>query len=276
MKDRYDVDIAWTPTQVDAVVKELASLRQLVDLDLVPRYPYLGNKIYPLGRCREIRDAVFEKLLVGLKQPSSEGLKLIHHALEQGAVIKKIWGVLRGLYFQNAITLGNWYLDVSNDTVNPNKPRVEVLPLIDSGFSDVSNFEQFVLVAQNYWEVEVFRNDICPALAPFMPLVYLRKDGRTWIGEATDDMLAMTMKSQFYAAENILSSLAAPPRALSERWHSVLSDIKHNDFLHSQGNALSYCEHYRNKNYYTGHNVRDSAVLAYLSLPQSIEFSRQI
>lgn len=270
MKNKTNLDIDWTPIQIEAVVKDLVGLRQLVDLELVPRYPYFGNKIYPLGRCKEIRDAVFEQLHTELKQPVSAGLMLIRSALEQGLVLKKIWGALRGVYFQNAITLGNWYLDVSNDTVNPNKPRVEVLPLADSGFAEISSFEQFVLVAQSYWGVKVFRNDICPALAPFMPLIYLREDNTSWLGEANDDMLAMTMKSQFFAAESILSTLPPPPQVLLEKWQSVLSTLKYNDFLHAQGNALGYCQQYRTNHYYVGSHTRDKAVMAYLAMPRAI------
>lgn len=270
MKKQNRLIIEWTPEQVDAVVKDLATLRLTVDLDLVPRYPYFGEKIYPLGRCKEIRDAVFTVLQAQLQQPTGVGLTLIREALDQGAVLKKIWGDLRGVYFQNAMTLGNWYLDVSNDTVNPNKPRVEVLPLADSGFADISSFEQFIKVAQCYWGVDVYRNDVCPALAPFMPLIYIREDGVSWMGEANDDMLAMTMSNEFSAAERILSTLPPPPEALMQKWHEVLSNLAANDFLHAQGDAIAYCRHYRAQQYHLGSHVRDRAVMAYLALPKGI------
>ncbi|NLQ17938.1 hypothetical protein HGG82_09890 [Marinomonas sp. M1K-6] len=265
----------WTPEQVDAVVKDLASLRLLVDLDLVPRHPYFGKKIYPLGRCKEIRDAVFVELQTQLQQPSGAGLTLIREALDQGVVLTKIWGTLRGVYFQNAVTLGDWYLDVSNDTVNPNKPRVEVLPLADSGFAHISSFEQFIEVAQAYWGVEVYRNDVCPALAPFMPMVYVREDGVSWIGEANDDMLAMTMATEFTAAERILSVLPPPPKALLQQWQTALSGIQKNEFVHGEGSASEYCQEYRLRQYHLGSVVRDRAVMAYLALPRSIDYASQ-
>lgn len=272
MNEQGNIDIHWTPEEVEAVVKDLASLRLFVDLDLVPRYPYFGDKTYPLGRCKEIRDAVFVELQTRLQQPqiAGTGLALIQDAMKKGAVIKKIWGDLRGVYFQNAMTLGNWYLDVSNDTVNPNKPRVEVLPLAESGFADISSFEQFIQVAQFYWGVKVYRNDICPALAPFMPLIYTRADGISWLGEANDDMLAMTMATEFSAAERILSALPPPPDDLKQKWQDSLAKLKPNDFLHAQGDAVDFCRQYRAKQYYLGSHVRDSAVMAYLALPKGI------
>ncbi|MBU2024391.1 MAG: hypothetical protein KJ609_18685, partial [Gammaproteobacteria bacterium] len=149
---------AWSAEKVDIVIKSLANLRLLADLDLVPRYPHFGDKTYPLGRCKEIRDAVFVLLQEKLPQSTDPGLVLIRDMLSKGTVLKKVWGSLRDEYFQNAMVLGDWYLDVSNDTVNPNKPRVEVLPLIESQFYNIASFEQFVKIARSYWNVEVYRN----------------------------------------------------------------------------------------------------------------------
>jgi hypothetical protein len=265
--------IQWDEKQIEAIVKDLAYLRLQVDLELVPRYPKFLNKTYPLGRCKEIRDAVFTELQTQLQQPTSDGITLIRDALEKGAVLKKIWGELRGVYFQNAMTLGDWYLDVSNDTVNPNKPRVEVLPLEESGFSPISSFEQFASVARIYWGVEIYRNDVCPALAPFLPMLYVRKDGVSWLGEANDDMLAMTMASEFVAAQRILSTLPPPSAPLLQRWQTALQDVTYNGFLHEQGNGETYCQQYRERQYYIGSDVRDRVVRAYLMLPRGVDYA---
>lgn len=266
-------NMQWDNEQINAVVADLARLRLQVDLELVPRYPYLGTKIYPLGRCKEIRDAVFVQLQQQLPQATEPGLVLIRDQLAKGESLKKIWGALRGVYFQNAMSVGDWYLDVSNDTVNPNKPRIEVLPLATSGFAEVTSFEQFIAVARTYWEVEVYRNDICPALAPYMPLLYVSKSGTCWLGEATDNMLAVATNSQFSASERILLTLPAPPPKAANRWQEALSKVKHSDFLHQQGDAVEYCQAYRTKHYEQDSSIRDSAVMAYVTLPKSISLA---
>src|SRR3546814_18828333 len=46
-------------------------LRRSVDPDLAVQYPAFGGKPYPLGRCREIRDAVLELLLRRVNDPQS-------------------------------------------------------------------------------------------------------------------------------------------------------------------------------------------------------------
>lgn len=270
MKKECDPSVRWTPKKVEAVVKDLANLRLLADVDLMPRYPYFGDKTYPLGRCKKIRDAVFVQLQEKLQQPSEPGLMFIRDRLAEGDTLKKIWGSLRDDYFQNAMLVGDWYLDVSNDTVNPSKPRVEVLPLAESGFSRISSFEQFVKIARPYWNVEVYRNDVCPALAPFMPLLFVADNGACWLGEANDEMLNVAMNSQFVASHSILSALPSPPNEARVRWKATLSGIKQNDFLHQQGDALDFCKEYRSNQYDKGTVCRDSAVMAYLSLPKSI------
>lgn len=262
--------ISWDHEQVNAIVAALAKLRLTADLTLLPQYPYIGSKIYPLGRCREIRDAVFDLLAQQLPTATEPGLVLIRQQLAQGQVLRKIWGALRGVYFQNAMAIGDWYLDVSNDTVNPNKPRIEVMPLAISGFAEITSFEQFVAVAQNYWEVSVYRNDICPALAPYLPLLFVAKCGTSWLGDATDEMLAVATNSQFSAVETILASLPPPPAQAFARWSEVLQAVPYQDYLHLKGDALQYCQLYRQQGQHLNSAKRDGAVMAYLSLPKGV------
>ncbi|MBR7889688.1 hypothetical protein J9B83_12120 [Marinomonas sp. A79] len=264
------VQITWTPQQVDTVIDTLAHLRLQADIDLLPKYPYFGTKPYPLGRCKEIRDAVFGLLQIQLKKPDSEGLMLLHDALIKGASLTKAWGSLRDLYFQNALILGNWYLDVSNDTVNPNKPRVEVLPVEQSGFNSIRDFEHFAYIAKSYWGVTIYRNTVCPALAPFLPFLYVKKDGTSWMGEASDDMLAVAMNSEFTASERILTSLPTPPKQIELAWVKALSRLEHHSLLHAKGDPTAYCDIYRGKHYYKDSAFRDALIMAFLALPKSV------
>ncbi|PYF83294.1 hypothetical protein DFP75_102390 [Marinomonas alcarazii] len=259
----------WGEEQVDAIVKDLAYLRLLVDLELVPRCPMLLDKAYPLGRCKEIRDEVFNLIHKRLLQTTQPGLMLMREALIKGAILKKVWGSLRDEYFQNAMILDDWYIDVSNDTVNPNKPRVEILPLEQSRFFTITSFEQFIKIAHSYWGVEIYCNDVCPALAPFLPLIYVDAKGRCWMGEANDDMLSMTMNSKFCLAERVLSELPTLPDGFKQKWQNSLASISHNPFLHDVGSPLEFCRIYRQQQRHLDKSFRDSAVMAYLSLPKN-------
>lgn len=270
MSERPQQQQDWQQEQINAIIADLAKLRLMVDLELMVKYPYLGSKIYPLGRCREIRDAVFERLAEKLPSATEPGLVLIRERLAQGLVLRKIWGALRGVYFQNAMAMGDWYLDVSNDTVNPNKPRIEVMPLAASGFAEITSFEQFVSVAEQYWQVTVYRNDICPALAPYLPLLFIAKCGTSWLGDATDQMLQVATGSQFKASEQVLSNLPAAPHEAQVGWRHALTAIDHHEFLHQAGDAIGFCQRYREQGWHLNPQLRDHAVMAFLKLPQGI------
>ncbi|MCP5195521.1 MAG: hypothetical protein H6974_01800 [Gammaproteobacteria bacterium] len=259
-----------TLTQIQAIAADLAQLRLQVDLQLAPVYPHFAGKPYPLGRCTEIRDGMFLQLQAQLPHSRQPGLALLKQQLDSGAVLKKAWGSLRDEYFQSAMLLGEWYIDVANDTVHANKPRVEILPLASSGFSAITSFAQFVKIARPYWQVEIYRNDVCPALAPLMPLLCVGKDNVSWLSVANDDMLALAMHSQFGASEVILTALPPPPKAIALRWQSALQQLAANDFLHGHGNALDYCQDYREKQRHFDTAFRDRAVLAYAQLPKMI------
>ncbi|MCZ2721254.1 hypothetical protein O1D97_06245 [Marinomonas sp. 15G1-11] len=260
------INIDFSPEQIDLIIQDLAYLRLIADVELLPKYPHFDGKHYPLGRCKEIRDKVFTLLQECLSKTQKPGLSLIREQIQKGATLRTQWGSLRDEYFQNAIVFENWYIDVSNDTVNPNKPRVEILPLIDANFSIISSFEQFVKVARSYWNVKIYQNNIFPALSPFMPLFYVNRQGRGRIGYASHDCLALAMNSHFFASESVLSTLPQLPEDVVNKWRTILNELPHNDFLHSQGDPLSYCKQYRKEERYLDKEFYDKALSAYFQL----------
>ncbi len=256
--------------QINLIIHDLANLRLAADIELIPKHPSFNGKLYPLGRCKEIRDKVFLFLQESLLKSEEPGLSLIRKQLEQGASLKKVWGSLRDEYFQNAMVLGDWYIDVSNDTVNPNKPRVEILPLNEADFSSISSFEQFVKIARPYWEVEVYRNDIFPAIAPFLPLIYINKRGISRLGYASHETLSLAIKSEFTASQSILSSLPSPPEDVKQKWQKLLENLPHNEFLHPQGDPIQFCKQYQSKQLYLDNSFCNSALDAYFKLPKGV------
>ncbi len=76
MTNECNLGVKWTSEQIESVTKALADLRLLVDLELAPRYPHFNHKPYPLGRCKEIRDAVFTLIQKNYHKPLSLDLRL--------------------------------------------------------------------------------------------------------------------------------------------------------------------------------------------------------
>jgi len=112
-------------------------VRAQVDHLLRTAAPIKNGKPYPLGQCLEISLAVEQRLKAvdpaALSGPAQVGHQAWSAFLAVGGTMRRIWGDLRGKYFQNAFLLGTLYVDVSNDTVVPTKPKVEILPFHESG-----------------------------------------------------------------------------------------------------------------------------------------------
>ncbi|GAA79710.1 hypothetical protein [Pseudoalteromonas sp. BSi20495] len=259
-----------TPKQLTMLCNDLAQLRLIADLTLAPKMPYFANKPYPIGRCREIRDEVFSLLQTQLPQTDKPGLCLLKKRINQGTDLKKAWGSLRDEYFQNALIFGPWYIDVANDTVNANKPRVEILPLATSKFTTIESFTQFIKIARPYWQVEIYKNDVCPALAPYMPLLCVGNNGSSWLAAANDDMLNVAINSNFEESKLILNSLPSAPDSITKRWKEVLLQFTHEYYLTAKGDPTEFCLLYSKNTTEPDLAQRDAAVIAYSSLPKSV------
>ncbi|UXI02986.1 hypothetical protein [Photobacterium sp. TY1-4] len=256
-----------TDEQCRALEKALAYQRLQADLILAPDFPHFAGKTYPLGRCKEIRDKVFELWCEALKAPHEAAFQPIRDYLQQGGTLTKVWGSLRDEYFQNAMVVGDWYIDTANDTVNPNKPRVEIRPLGTSGFRPITSFEQFIAIARSYWEVEIYRNDVVPALAPFLPLLCVNAQGASWLAAANDDMFALATQSGFELSERVLRELPPVPEHLMRRWHQKLAGLGvDSPFYVHPGDPVSYCQQYREAGKHHSLTFRDQAVRAFMPL----------
>ncbi|PCK32034.1 hypothetical protein [Pseudoalteromonas piscicida] len=255
--------------EIDLLAFELANLRLKADLTLAPKYPYFSDKPYPLGRCLEIRDEMFKLVTAELKQNSECLSVLKKYMMAENAELKKVWGSLRDEYFQNAIFVGEWYIDTANDTVNANKPRVEIKPIAQSGFSAITSFEQFVNIAESYWQVEVYKNTAFPAISPYLPLICVDAKGATWLAAANDDMIKVATSSEFQLSEQILKQLPEPDASIVSRWRKTLETIKSPDeILLQTGNPEGFCQLYRNAQKAGDMAFRDRVVRAYMSLPK--------
>lgn len=201
----------------EALYAYFAALRREVDPALAARYPAFAGKPYPLGRCREIRDAVLELLLRRVNDPHSGEDAAIAAFIRAGGIGRKIWGVLRDTYFQNAIQLGAWYVDVANDTVVASKPPVEILALAEVDMVAVRDFRHFAAIAGRYWNARVFRNSVFPRLAAFFPLVVVYPDGVAEPAVGSDQLTELTRRAAFRPSLEALAAFPDPPPEVAAR-----------------------------------------------------------
>ncbi|WP_304275587.1 hypothetical protein [Caulobacter segnis] len=169
------------------------------------------GKPYPYGYCLEIAQDVVKKLRVrnaGARSPAGRALGAF---LKHGGVGTVVWGVLRGRYFQNAIQLGSLYVDVANDSVDPLKPKVEIMPMAESGLEQVRDVAHFAEFANLYWGVQCYANTALPALAPLFPLINVDPSGLVLLASKGAYMGRLLASDGFQKSESWLSTAPEPP-----------------------------------------------------------------
>jgi len=196
---------------LDDLMGFLLAVRAETDAALAPRMPVYAGKPYPLGRCQEINADVLARLKVRLAAPADRGARALKGFIMNGGVVRPIWGALRGRYFQNALQVGGLYVDVSNDTVVPTKPKVEILPIAESGLEPVRDAAHFAEIAAAYWGVTVYANHAVPSLAPILPMLSWIPGTRPQLQAASDYMTELFRRDGFAAAEAWLTDGPAPP-----------------------------------------------------------------
>lgn len=186
------------------------AVRAQVDPVLRAAAPIKNGKPYPLGQCLEISLAVDQCLkvldLTKLSGPAQVGHQACSAFLAAGGTMRRIWGDLRGKYFQNAFLLGTLYVDVSNDTVVPTKPKVEILPFHESGLTPLADYAHFARIAAQYWEAQIYPNHVLPELAPSFPVVVVYPGGAVELRDSGDYLMTLNWSQSFRPAETYLST----------------------------------------------------------------------
>lgn len=234
------------------------AVRAHADLTLEPAQPIKLGKAYPLGQCLEISLAVMRLLeqadmsSVWLSDAAVAGHAAFVAFRKAGGAFRLVWGDLRGEFFQNAFQLGTLYLDVSNDTVTPTKPKVEILPFEQARLIPVADYRHFARISSRYWKHRVYPNHVLPELAPYCPLIHVTPDGLVSIKDCTEYMVGMTRAGRFAPSEDVLSD-EPMPAALFQYIARALGDLKLKlPRAAEEGRlmALRACREYRSKRWY--------------------------
>lgn len=196
--------------------------RACIDATLGPTSPPARpGKPYPYGRCEEITAAMVDRLRRSLALPNHPLEQALHDFVAQGGIIRSIWGVLRQRYFQNALQIGTLYVDVSNDTVVLTKPKVEILPVAESGMENVRDLRHFAETAEAYWQSRLYANLAVPSLAPVLPIIAAAPGYAPVLQSACDYMIELQMRDSFRDAAQWLASAPPPPPEVLEGLRAI-------------------------------------------------------
>lgn len=187
------------------------ALRAETDEALGPGAPRVYGKPYPYGYCLEITQDVQARLSARLARPVHPGERALKIYLKSGGTVRRVWGALRGQFFQNALQVGGLYVDVSNDTVDVNKPKVEILPMEWSGFTTIRDAAHFASIAEPYWNEKIYANVALPTLAPLFPMLGVDSQGKVRIHSEGSHMVHLFRSSRFTLSERWLEQAPVPP-----------------------------------------------------------------
>ena len=180
----------------------------------LPCFPTIDD--YPIGFCHVIRDGVRSRLR---GDPSWRAL------VRRGVVVRDVFVILKGRFFQNAMQVGNLYVDVANDTVDRAQHWLEWARVRDVEYENPSSIPRIASVATSYYSCTVHPNLHFPEIAPFMPLMAVLGDGSVVLLDFSPVVFMKDLASGFSEFKAWVASgfpgtspLAAEP---SQRLHAL-------------------------------------------------------
>lgn len=168
---------------------------------------------YPLGFCREIRDGVWDRAIA---DPAFQAL------IGRDVILKKIFVLLKGRYFQNAVQLGNLYIDVANDTVWIDKPKLEWKPIAEVEYENVDSWPSLNAVARRYLQVELYPNRLFPFAFPAAPFFAIRPSGRIDLFFAQEILFLKDVGQGMRRTLQLLADESAMSRRLPPAYEELL------------------------------------------------------
>lgn len=124
---------------------------------------------YPIGQCMTITRMAWRLLTKENFLPQTEGFSRLQTFISAGGIFQVIWGGYKNMYFQTAFQAGDYYFDISNDTVHVHEPKIDHALLRESGFHDIHSYKEYMRIKVDYHQVEPFINNCFPCVFPYFP-----------------------------------------------------------------------------------------------------------
>jgi hypothetical protein len=256
----------------EALPAYFLALRAETDAALAPVLPPAAGKPYPYGRCEEITRDLHNRLVKRLEHPACAVEFALKGFIGKGGVFRSVWGVLREQYFQNAIQLGDLYVDVSNDTVVVTKPKVEILLMDASCLVSVRDLAHFRQTAERYWGATIYANHLTPPLAPLLPMISASPGRlRPGLQSACNYMIELMCRDEFREAEDWLrDGPAAPPEIAAAVLAGVPEDLRPRAADGAgeawRQEAVAACRQARAARFQTNQRWRNQRIMDYLRM----------
>ena len=219
--------LPWTGSEF---LSDLLRLRSEIDETLHAADDGLTPEMrakYPLGACKPIRDAGLARLLgCSAADETRPAFQAIRRFRSRGGLVKGIWGIQKGIYFQNAIQAGDLWVDLANDTVDRTRVPVEICRLADARFEEIESFGRFAEVTRVYWGLEAYPNHILPAVAAILPVLLVSPEGAMRLA-TPKTLLPRNIRLDYSLAEEFLRTGDWAVRCLPDPLLQRLDQLAH-------------------------------------------------
>jgi hypothetical protein len=129
---------------------------------------------YPIGLCFPITHVGYDYLQ--LKSIHTPEWRFLLEFVNSGGVFKPLWGQISGIFYQTAIQLGSYYIDIANDTVDLNKPKVQISLMKDSEFKNINDLTEYAQINKVYCNYTLIPNFLYPNISLSFPFFKVNKN----------------------------------------------------------------------------------------------------
>jgi hypothetical protein len=178
-------------------------LQSTVD-PFLQRQPPENLSNYPIGMCTIITNAAWRLLTKEAFLPNTDGFFRLRAFVSSGGIFHVIWGGFRKKCFQTAFQVGDHYIDISNDTVDIHKPKIDHASLAESGFHDIHTYKEYMGIKADYHHVEIIINNCLPRLFPYFPLFICSGNRRLFSVDANMYMARLNISKGFHTILDLM------------------------------------------------------------------------
>ena len=189
-----------------------------------PANSEINPEKYPIGFCRQIRNLVITSIRANQENRELEGIRELREFCKRGGVFRPVAGIQHKKYFQNGVQAGAYWIDVANDTVDVNKPKVVYSWMETSGFQDASDPTLCAEVIEDYWGQEVFPNIYFPNLATLLPFFHVDSNGEITLAPSPATMIGRTILSDLRTTEDFLFSSRFAEKRLPREYVDLIGE----------------------------------------------------
>ncbi len=246
LKSRLTKPLLYESIVADQIYDEMLNhdrLSQIIE-SYLKRYHENQLIKYPIALCQVITGIAFDYLNEPITLEEFPGFVRLKKFISKGGVFRKIWGKIDERYFQTALQIGSYYMDVANNTVELNKPPVCYSLLKDSGYATIDDLETYVSIAKSYLNADAFLNTCFPNLSPFFPLFFRSDTGFLHLG-LEHSMVELALETNLETSRSFIQKGGKGTVPFPSEGTQLLNSLVRNI---TAPEALQFFSHYQEEN----------------------------